>query len=60
MCTNRGGDEDGIVASVCVACHLELVPCGRLVAEPPAGHIRWILGRSPVLEVAGREKVAAA
>ena len=49
-----GGEEDANLVGLCVVCHLELVHQGRLRAEPPADHVRWTLGRAPLLVVDGR------
>ena len=51
-----GGDEDANVLGLCVRCHLELVHQGRLAAAPPAEHVRWVLGRQPLLVIDGRER----
>jgi len=54
-----GGDEDENLTSLCVWCHLRGVHGGRLRADPPASRIRWVLGRTPLLVVEGRTKIAA-
>jgi len=54
-----GGDDDENLTSLCVWCHLHGVHDGRLRADPPASHIRWVLGRTPLLIVEGRTKRAA-
>jgi hypothetical protein len=56
---SAGGDHDENVTSLCVWCHLSGVHEGRIQAEPPASHIRWVLGRKPLLVVEGRTKCAA-
>ena len=56
LADDRGGDEDADVVGLWVACHLELVHLGRLAAAPPAEHVRWTLGRRPLLVVDGRER----
>ncbi len=52
-----GGDEDDNITSLCVICHLDLVHGGRMEATPPADHIRWTLGRQPLIVVDGRQRV---
>jgi hypothetical protein len=55
-----GGDEDDNVVSLCVWCHLHGVHEGRIKAQPPASDVRWELGRTPIVVVEGRRKLAAA
>jgi len=54
-----GGDEPENVTSLCVWCHLGGVHCGLLSATPPASRIRWRIGRSAVLQVEGRTRLAS-
>lgn len=69
VCTNRdltphhlifqsrgGGEGDDNIVGLCIARHLELLHLGRLAAAPPAGHVRWTLGRTPLLVIDGRER----
>ena len=55
-----GGDEDENVVSLCIWCHLHGVHEGRIKAQPRASDVHWELGRTPILVVAGRRKLAAA
>jgi hypothetical protein len=51
-----GGDEDANVSALCYRCHVDGVHVGRLRAEPPADHIRWLIGRVPLMEIDGRRR----
>jgi hypothetical protein len=51
-----GTDDPENVNGPCDWCHLEGVHGGRIKALPPASRTTWILGRTPVLKVIGREK----
>ncbi len=55
-----GGDEDENIATLCAWCHLQGVHGDRIVALPPASNIHWWIGRTPVLEIRGREVLARA
>jgi hypothetical protein len=57
---SRGGsDEAENLTTPCAFCHLEGEHGGRLQILPPAMNPTWVLGRSPLLVVEGREKRAA-
>jgi hypothetical protein len=53
-----GDDSDDNVTSLCTWCHLEGVHAGRISAAPPAGAIRWTLGRTAHTVVDGRRRRA--
>jgi len=55
--SHGGGEEEGNLTSLCGWCHLEGVHGGRIVAEPPAGAIRWRIGRGGGLLVSGRRRL---
>jgi hypothetical protein len=54
-----GGDEPDNVTSSCAWCHLEGIHRGRLRAQGSADRLDWSIGRDPILEVAGRGKLAS-
>lgn len=54
-----GGHEPENVTSLCAWCHLHGIHEGRLTAAPPASNIHWTIGREPLMEVHGRERVLA-
>ncbi|MCZ7683669.1 MAG: hypothetical protein M5U28_34825 [Sandaracinaceae bacterium] len=56
-----GGDEMENQTSPCPWCHLEGVHLGRLrVTGQAPGDLVWVIGRTPIMEVRGREKRLAA
>jgi hypothetical protein len=55
-----GGEEDENLATLCPDCHLFGVHEAKIVVDPPASNMRWVLGRNATLVVQGREKVWAA
>jgi hypothetical protein len=53
----HGGTDDAEnCTSPCAFCHLEGEHGGRLEVVGPASAMRWLIGRTPILEVHGREK----
>ncbi len=55
---SRGGTDDPEnLVSLCAWCHIHGIHEGRLEAEPPASNIRWSFGRTPILEVHGRNRL---
>ena len=56
-----GGDEHENQTSPCPWCHLEGVHGGRLrVSGEAPGKLVWVIGRTPIMEVHGRERRLAA
>ena len=54
-----GGHEPENLITACEFCHLDGEHGGRLRVRGTASRAVWVFGRTPVLEVAGREKRAA-
>jgi hypothetical protein len=55
---SRGGDDSAEnVAAICAECHLRLIHGGAIQVQGPARKLRWSIGRSRRLVVAGRELV---
>jgi hypothetical protein len=52
-----GSDSRRNLTSLCAWCHLEGIHRGRLRATGDASHLRWDIGRSPILLIDGREKL---
>ena len=67
VCTNHhvryrshgGGDEPENQITGCDFCHLEGEHGGRLKVRGTASELVWVLGRTPILRVEGRTKMAA-
>ncbi|MCZ7679700.1 MAG: hypothetical protein M5U28_13440 [Sandaracinaceae bacterium] len=56
-----GGDEKANLTSPCPWCHLDGVHLGRIrVTGQAPGELVWVIGRTPIMEVRGREKRLAA
>lgn len=55
-----GGEERTNLVSLCTRCHLDLVHSGRLRVVGSAPELTWVLGRTPVLRVDGRERAPVA
>ena len=51
-----GGEERSNLVSLCSVCHLDGVHLGRLKVVGSAPELTWVLGRTPVLRVDGRER----
>ena len=56
--SHGGSDEPSNVIALCSWCHLHGLHEGRLEASGTADHVTWRLGRSPWLEIQGRERTA--
>ncbi len=54
----HGGTDDAEnMSSLCSWCHIHGIHEGRIKAEPPSSNTRWTFGRTPILEVHGRERL---
>ena len=51
-----GGDEPTNQTSPCDWCHLDGVHCARLKVSGDAPDLVWLIGRTPIMEVRGRER----
>jgi hypothetical protein len=51
-----GTDHPDNLSTPCAWCHLEGIHGGRIKALPPASRTTWIVGRTPVIKIEGREK----
>jgi hypothetical protein len=51
-----GSDDPNNLSTPCAWCHLEGIHGGRIKALPPASSSTWIVGRTPVIKIEGREK----
>jgi len=58
--SHGGTDHPDNLTTPCPYCHLEGEHGGRLKILPPATNPTWVLGRTPVLVIEGRDKRAAA
>ncbi len=54
--SHGGGDEDENRTSPCGFCHLDGVHGGRLKVTGEAPGLLWLIGRTPIMEVRGRER----
>ena len=55
-----GDDSPDNLTCPCAFCHLEGEHGGRLKILPPGSNPTWILGRTPVMQVRGRERTLLA
>ncbi len=54
--SHGGGDEEGNLTSPCDWCHLDGEHGGRLKVSGEAPELVWLIGRTPIMEVRGRER----
>ncbi len=54
--SHGGGDEDWNQTSPCPFCHLDGEHGGRLKVRGKAPDLTWLIGRTPIIEVRGRER----
>ncbi len=54
--SHGGGDEEWNQTSPCSFCHLDGEHGGRLRIRGEAPDLTWIIGRTPIMEVHGRER----
>jgi hypothetical protein len=55
-----GDDSPDNVTTLCVWCHLEGVHGGRIRVSAPVSDMRFVVGKNPILEVQGRERIGSA